>query len=381
MNSHTQKKKVLFLITKSNWGGAQRYLFDLATHLPTDTYEIVVALGGDGPLIPKLIERGFRVITIPGLQRDISLRKELLASWRIAHIIRDEDPDILHINSSKAGGIGAFLGRVLGVPRVIFTAHGWAFNENRALLSRFLIKTIHWLTVLLAHHTIAVSQAIHDQLDWPGVAKKMTVVHNGRTIPTLLDRTAARTALIQHDERLAAYADDLWTLTIGELHYTKGHNVVIAAIADLVHAHPALRHLIISAGEARATLEDQIIGAGLEEHVFLLGALDEAAQYLKAADVFVLASRTEALSYVVTEAAMAELPIVASDVGGIPEIVTDKLSATLVPVADTTALVAAIDQYLSNHALAAEHAANAKTASARFSMEQMIAATTAVYRD
>ena len=379
MHEHAKKKKILFLITKSNWGGAQRYVYDLATALPSDTYDVLVALGGDGPLASKLTAAGFTVVTIPGLQRDISLKKELWASWHIARIIRAHNPDVLHINSSKAGAVGALLGRLLGVPRVIFTAHGWAFNEDRGELSRFIIKYVHWITVLFTHHTIAVSHIIKAQLDWPFVQRKMTVVHNGRAIPAFLPKSEARTALTAQLPALTPHHTDPWTLTIGELHHTKGHDVAIAAIAEVVKMYPTLRHLIIGKGETQATLTQQIRDAHLTEHVFLLGQLDEAAQYLKAADVFILASRTEALSYVVTEAAMAGLPIVASDVGGIPEIVEDGVSATLIPIADSTALTAALIDYLANPKRAATHAAAAHTASLHFSMTQMIAATTAVY--
>mgnify|MGYP005675724777 FL=1 len=72
-----EKKKVLFLITKSNWGGAQRYVYDLATALPKDRFDVSVALGGDGQLIDNLESKNIKTIKIAGLQRDISIQKEL----------------------------------------------------------------------------------------------------------------------------------------------------------------------------------------------------------------------------------------------------------------------------------------------------------------
>ena len=150
------KKKVLFLITKSNFGGAQRYVFDLATHLDRDRYAVAVALGGNGSLIEKLTEAAIRVIRIPGLQRNISFKKELLSFWQIHKLLKAERPDVLHVNSSKAGGIGAFIGRLHRVPCIVYTAHGWAFNEDRSLVSRLLVGFLHWLTILFAHHTITV---------------------------------------------------------------------------------------------------------------------------------------------------------------------------------------------------------------------------------
>ena len=81
-----QKKKILYVITKSNWGGAQRYVFDLVTTLPRDQYEVVVACGGGGPLVSRLTEAKIRVIPVPFLVRDINFIKEifsLISLWRI----------------------------------------------------------------------------------------------------------------------------------------------------------------------------------------------------------------------------------------------------------------------------------------------------------
>lgn len=370
----------MILITKSNWGGAQRYVYDLATNLPTDTYEVVVALGGTGALIQKLQDAHIRVINIPGLQRNISFKKEILSFWKIAHLLRDEDPDVLHVNSSKAGGIGAFLGRTLGVPRVIYTAHGWAFNEDRGLLSRLVVGFFHWLTILLAHHTITVSDALKNQMRWPNTAKKMTTIRNGRPLPTYVDREKARITLTEQIPVLTPFTEAVWSLTIGELHPIKRHDVIIDAIAHVVHSGYAIRHIIIGDGELRDVLQDQIDAAEMSTHIFLAGSMLEAAQYLKAADMFVLASDSEALGYVVLEAAQAKLPIVASNVGGIPEIVSAEKSAQLVPAGDVAAFAAAITTYLDQPDLARQYAHAAQIQSLGFTIETMVQETTAVYQ-
>ena len=152
------KKKILYLITKSNWGGAQRYVFDLATSLNKEEYDVVVALGGTGRLVDELKNKKVRVIQLKSLERDISIFKEIKSAIELFKIIKSEKPNILHINSSKAGGLGALIGRILGVPKIIFTAHGWAFNEDRPWRQKISIKTLHWLTILLSHTTITVSE-------------------------------------------------------------------------------------------------------------------------------------------------------------------------------------------------------------------------------
>jgi glycosyltransferase involved in cell wall biosynthesis len=154
--SKLPRKKILFLITKSNWGGAQRYVYDLVSTLDRTVYEPVVVLGGNGELVEKLHAAGIRTITLQSAQRDISIRKELQFFRELFSIVHREKPDVFHVNSSKAGGIGCFVGRLLGIKRVVFTAHGWAFNEDRPWWQKYIIKYLHWLTVLLSHTTIAV---------------------------------------------------------------------------------------------------------------------------------------------------------------------------------------------------------------------------------
>jgi len=374
-----QKQKILFLITKSNWGGAQRYVFDLATLLPTDEYEITVALGGSGELKDKLQQSSIRVISIDGLQRDISFKKEFIASRAIYSIIKTEQPDVLHINSSKAGLFGALLGRIAGVPRIVFTAHGWAFNEDRPLPVRLVLKYFHWLTVLFTHRTIAVSHALMQQMNWPLMQSKMSVIHNGRAVPDFISKEDARAYLIEIEPKLAAHQEDFWTGTIAELHPVKGHDVMIEAVAKLVTCGHQLRHVIIGDGDERENLEELIKEKNLTDHVFLIGHIHEASRYLKAFDIFTLTSRSEALGYTIIEAAQANLPIVASYVGGIPEIISNNENGLLVDTGNTKMLSEALQKLIDNPTLRADLAKKAKEKSHNFSIKSMVQKTMCEY--
>lgn len=372
-------KKVLFLITKSNWGGAQRYVYDLAVGLPKDKYEVEVACGGAGPLVDKLRATGVRVIPIPSLQRDISLGKEWLAFWETTDIIRHEKPDILHINSSKAGAYGALLGRLLRVRKIIFIAHGWAFNEDRPAWQRIILKLGHWLTVLLSHQTIAVSEEVKRQLDWPFASGKMTVVYNGRKLENLKSREEARAFLIKHEPRLQKYRDDFWSMTIAELHPIKRHDAVIKTMKEVVRLWPHTRHLIISGGQDEAYLKRLIVALELQDNVFLLGTIDEAAGYLKAADIFILASRSEAMPYAIIEACIAGLPIVATAVGGIPEVIENDKSGLLTKPLDNKSLFEAIFKLRKEEVLRGKLAAGATERAIHFKFEDTLAKTIKVY--
>ena len=343
-----ERKKVLFLITKSNWGGAQRYVYDLATTLDQTRFEPVVALGGEGELRDKLAQAGIKTILFTSLQRDVSLTKELTFARELWRVLQAEQPTILHVNSSKAGGIGCLIGRLAGVPRVIFTAHGWAFNEDRPWWQKLIIKKLHWLTVLLSHHTIAVSRAMITQMNWPLAQRRMSVINPGRTIPTFARKLEARQTIANHQPLLVPFVAEQWLLIIAELHPIKQHAVLFDAIAAVLTTHPQVRLVCIGDGELADQLQTHIAEHNLEQHVFLTGPIHEAALLLKAADVFVLPSQSESYGYVLHEAGLAEVPIIAANVGGITDIIADDTVGTLVsPTTAKTladAIIAVVDQ-------------------------------------
>src|SRR3989344_3698692 len=132
--------KILYGITKSNLGGAQRYVFDLAAEMKGQKHDVAVICGGHGELVQKLQTAGVRTISIPGFGRDMDLLNDASRLLTIIKTVRHEQPDVFHINSAKMGGAGIFAGRLMGVPRIIFTAHGWAFNEPRPFWQKGLIK-------------------------------------------------------------------------------------------------------------------------------------------------------------------------------------------------------------------------------------------------
>lgn len=175
-----KKKKILFVITKSNFGGAQRYVYDLARSLPSREFEVVVAFGGEGLLKEKLTQANIRTVPIEGLERDINLFNEFSVFSQLMKLFKEERPDVVHLNSSKIGGIGALAGRLARVPHIVFTAHGWAFNEERPWIERKIIAVLYWITLVLSHTTIAVSEQIKKQICcFPFVKHKMIIIHNG----------------------------------------------------------------------------------------------------------------------------------------------------------------------------------------------------------
>lgn len=341
------KKKILFVITKSNFGGAQKYVYDLARNLPAEQFEVAVTVGGTGSLVQKLKEQNIRVISTSSLSRDINTKSDLTAFFELLKILRKENPDVVHLNSAKAGGVGALAARIAGVPKIIFTAHGWAFNEDRPHYQRVIIKFFSWLTVFFSHQTIAVSDAIkRDTLWWPLVQDKVIVIKNGIAVPDFYSKNDARKILFSKT-RIAIPPDANIISTIAELHKSKGLEYSINAFAKIATTNPSLYYFIIGEGSERASLEKSIKNHNLEERIFLVGFVENAACLLPAFDIFVLPSITEALGFVLLEAGLAKLPVVATRTGGIPEIVDGRTTGLLVEVKNSAALADALTKILS----------------------------------
>lgn len=327
------KKKVLYVITKSNWGGAQRYVYDLATNLPED-YEPVVAAGGCGRLAERLKEKGVRFVEVPSLARDVSVGNDIRAFWELYKLYRHERPWLVHLNSSKAGGVGAAAGRLARVPRVVFTVHGWAFNEPVPALAKLFRWVASLATILLAHRVISVSH--FDRIHAP-LGLETKTVHNGIPPLDFLPRAEARSRLI---DMAQIPADSFIIGTLAELHKNKGIDILLEATAITKDSHV----IVLGEGEERHTLQELINMYGIEERVHMVGFVDNAARLMKGFDIFVLPSRKEGLSYTILEAGAAGLPVVSTIVGGTPEMIEDQLSGILVPPYEAAALADALNE-------------------------------------
>lgn len=300
--------KILYGITKSNFGGAQRYVFDLATEAKKIGHDVSVLCGEGGILVEKLQARGIRVIEIKKLRRDISIIDDLRSLYLIFCTLSREKPDIFHTNSSKMGGIGNFAARCAGIKRIIFTVHGWPFWENRNVVSKTLIWLFSWLTALFAYKVIVISNYdLQVAKKMPFVGHKVIRIYNGIDLKTSFgDGKIIRDAFPLGSKIVG---------TIGELNDNKNQ----IALVEEVREDPEMFVAIVGEGEKRDFLNRKIKEYQLEDRVKLFGFLPRE-EILKGFDVFALPSLKEGLPYVLLEAKLAGVPIRANYVGGVREI-------------------------------------------------------------
>ncbi|MFA5934696.1 MAG: glycosyltransferase [Candidatus Paceibacterota bacterium] len=346
-----KQKRVFICITKSNWGGAQKYVFDIARELSKNKdVKLSILLGGNGELKNKLRDINIDIITIENSQRDLGIIKDVKFFFELLKLFKKEKPEVIHLNSSKMGFIGGLAGRISGVKKIIFTAHGWAFNEDRNFLQKKILIILHILTIILSHKTIAVSDIVKKQIG-NRFNKKIIVIKNGIAEINFIDKKSARESLsikiLQKNQNVVdrLTGNPIWIGTISELHKNKGLEYAIEAISKVKEN---IIFVIIGEGEERKKLEELSIKLGSSNKIFLIGKIENASSYIKAFDIFTLTSITEALPYVLLEAGKAELPVIASNVGGIPEIIENNISGILTSTKNSEEIKNSILQIISN---------------------------------
>lgn len=368
--------RILYGITKSNFGGAQRYVYDLAVEAKKRGHEVAVILGGSGELSERLRDSDVRVVGLPTLGRDISLVKDVKEFFSLMKILSQEKPDVFHVNSSKMGGLGALAGRLVGVKKMIFTSHGWAFNESwRPVWQKVLIKIFSWLIVVLSHETICVSEKTRENIfSWPFIKNKLVVIHNGLESFRLKERTVAR-------QELGVTSNETKVVgTLAELHKVKGLDVLLEAW-QVLHESFDAQLVIAGRGDEAENLQNTANNLGISGSVKFLGFVPEARSLLSGLDIFILPSRSENLPYAILEAGFAGLPVVASRVGGIPEIINNGENGFLVEKESVSGLVIKLKNLLEDGNLAKRLGNNLKrTITEKFSREKMFEETFASYQ-
>jgi glycosyltransferase involved in cell wall biosynthesis len=329
-------KKLLYAITKSNWGGAQVYVHTLARGARDAGAQVAVLAGSadgkrgaPGQLFETLASDEIRTIPLSAITRDIGLLSEWRAFRELLRTLKHERPDVLHLNSSKMGVLGSLAGRLAGIRHIVFTAHGWPHREPRNPFWKMIAWGGSWCTILLCSRIIVVSKLDYVKAPIFFSRRKITVVHNGIEPFELISREQARAALIEIAPHLADKQP--WLLMNAELHANKGIDIALQALEHVRTTYRDAALIIQGSGQEEMRLMDLAIRFGVGANAFFTGFAPNARATLAAGDIYLMPSRKEGLPMALLEAGYADLPVVASNVGGIPEIIENHYTGLLVP--------------------------------------------------
>ena len=317
--------RILHVDPERGWGGGQAQLVDLCRHLAERGHSQVVACRPDGALRPRL-HAGVGLC-------DLRVRNDfdLAAAWRLRRVLRAQTFDIVHFHTARAHALAPWLPR----------------RESRFVVSRLMDYAPHvrprvrYLYNRCVDGVIAISQAIADVLVQAGVDRDhLRVIYLGIDIDHVRPATTEDREAVRREWN--ADPHDVVLFTAAVLEPRKGHDVLLDSFAELVHEGMPLRWVICGDGSLRANLEARVRERGVVDRVVFTGFSAEVPRLLGGADVFVLPSLHEGLGIAVIEAMAAGLPVIASRVGGLPEIVEEGETGLLVPPRDAAALAAAL---------------------------------------
>jgi glycosyltransferase involved in cell wall biosynthesis len=327
--------RIAYVITRADEiGGAQVHVRDLATAMHHAGHEVTVMAGCPGILSAQLSERGVPFKSVPALVREIRPWRELEAFLRLKALLARLRPDLVSTHSSKAGWLGRLAARMLGIP-ALFTAHGWAFTEGVPEPERGVYAFAERLAAPLAERIITVSEydrslALERRISQP---EKIVRIHNGvHEIPGLKARS-----IEDAGPRI---------LMTGRFSRQKDHSTLLRALAGL---RDIQWHLELAGdGPGQAQVRTLAHRFGIAERVHVLGMRLDVPVLLARADIYTLISNWEGLPYGVLEAMSVGLPVVASDVGGVSEAVSDGRTGFLIRRGDVEALSARFRTLLLN---------------------------------
>lgn len=379
-----KKKKILYLVTQAEWGGAQKYIFDLATNLAED-FDITVATGSEGnsqELLNKLQEKNIKTAIFKHLKRSVSPWQDLLAIWEIVFFLKENNFDIIHLNSSKAGVIGALAGWLNKKIKIIYTAHGWVYLEPLPFLTRHLYLWLEKIACKLRNATIVLSEkekmmALKNKT---GGRKNTFIIPNGIDLEKInfLDKETAKKEVFNsaQNDKIKNY---FILGTIANFYKTKGLDILIDVFQKIAKNNNNLKLIIIGEGPERNNLEKQIKEKELEAKVILTGIKPDAYKYLKAFDIFVLSSIKEGSPYALLEAMAAELPIIATKVGAIPEIIENKKEGLLISPQNIQELKESLEIIISDPDLRKKIGELAKEKVQKYNLKDTILQTKNIY--
>ena len=313
---------ILFVITRADAiGGAQVHVKDLAIALQRDGHKVLVLTGERGIYNQDLEQAGIESVACEHLQKQISPFADGKSLRYILHIMDLFKPDLIAAHSSKTGILGRLASKITKIP-CIFTAHGWSLTTGIPEPNRTIYRVLEKLTAPLADKIICVSE--YDRqigLKAKMSEDKLLTIHNGmKDIAPELKANPVR-------------AEPIKVAMVARFDRQKDHKTLVEAFLDL-----NAELILIGDGPSLSPIRQRVEQLGMSDRVSFLGFRQDIAEILATVQIYTLISNWEGLPCTIIEAMRAGLPVVASDVGGVKEIVLDGQTGYVVPRGDVATL-------------------------------------------
>lgn len=376
--------RIVNVITRLIVGGPQQVSLLTGAYYrqrPDVEYHLVagVEAGAEGDYHREA--RELRYHPVPELVRELAPVTDLRALYRLVALFRRLRPHLVHARSAKARFLGPLAARLAGVPVVVQTVHGWSFN-NAVDARKPIFVALEKAARALCDTTVLVSEKDRDEgralrLLPPSADEREVIIRSGVDLSSMLRTSEEERARFRKE---LGVAPDQPVLTLAQrLSEPKTPLVFVEALRAIVARYPDVRAWIVGDGALRAGVEEAVDRAGLRARVAFLGLRKDMAAVLSASDLVIHSSLREGLPRVVLEALAIGTPLVATDVGGVSDVVQDGVNALLVPASDPPALARALLQALGDPAAARARAERGRAAVHPFSARKMLDEQHALY--
>lgn len=343
---------VFHLITRLDRGGSSENVVHSAEEMAPTLFNSVLACGKtDFPT--EALKR--KPLLIPTLRREISPRQDFIAFRKIHRVLKAYRPEILHTHSSKAGILGRWAGVFAGVPHIVHTPHGHVFYGYFGRVKSFLYALLEGFSASAAERLVALTEGEKtESLRWGmGRAAQWRVINSGVSLEkNWLDRRNE----LRHNLRLELKIPEEAIVIgmIGRLEPVKGPQTLAEAAESLLAPSngtiPPFYFLFVGDGPEKDALSQRRSRLRDPERIILTGHRSPAAPFLAVMDIYVQPSLNEGMGKALVQAQAMGLPVIASRVCGIPDVVLDGETGVLVPPGDATALAVAVDALANNPA-------------------------------
>lgn len=310
------------------FGGGQRSLLDLLEGIDRENFIPIVVLPQEGSLSQKLREMNidFKIISMPSL-RSLNLVGFGNSVSQLRRLIKDKNIDLVHANNSL---VAIYAGIAAKRERIPFVWHV-RISDRDGLLDRFLAS--------LSTQIITISDAVNQRFSWmKNRESRVKTIYNGIDLTKFNPSLSG--AAIRREFRLDGQAPLVGT--VGRLDWYKGHKYFLRAAKIIVGSIPNCNFLIVGSGEKRKELENLVDKLKLNKNVIFAGYREDIPEILAGLDLFVSSSVSEGLGRSIIEAMAMQKPVVATNIGGIPEVVINQETGILVPARESKALAEAI---------------------------------------
>jgi len=329
-----------------NVGGPAIHVVNLTAGLDPSRFESLLVTGtenpGEGSMMDLAREHKIEPIVIREMVGQLSLKpRDLKALIALYRLIRRERPHIVHTHAAKPGVLGRLAARLAGVPIVVHTFHGHILHGYYGPLTSRLLRLMERMLARRTDRIIAVSDQVKQDLMRYGVAPagKISVVSLGFDLEPFLDSAQHRGALFRE---LGLTNGARMVGIVGRIFPIKNHHLFLEAAARVAAEEPYARFLVVGDGVLRQEMEARARSLGIADRVAFTGWRRDLSRIYPDLDVLVVSSRNEGTPVSAIEAMASGCPVVATRVGGLPDLIEDGKTGSLVPSEDAEALAGAI---------------------------------------